>query len=120
MKKKLLLISLICFAVSIFTVSFLFAQTSINADRKITKVEVKPDTAELVLDTVKILYFTNTLKLTYRKVDDSEKSIGEEATELFQDIVDDPETVEDETKTDFTDLMAKIPGIEKIFKTEIE
>ncbi len=97
-----------------------FAQlTSISNDRKIVSVEVKPDVAIWALDTIRILYFTKTCEITYRKLDSTNTSVGEEQTFVFMDVVDNPDTEEDETSTDFTDLMANIKGIELAVKNAV-
>lgn len=95
-----------------------FAQLSISADQKITKVEVNPDVAEWVLDTIKILLYTSTCELTYRKVDNTGASTGKEKIVRFRDVEDDLETPEDETDTSFTDLIAKLPKFIKIMVDE--
>lgn len=98
MKKALLTIGLI----------LALAVPCLAADGDITKVEVKPDVASYALDTVKFLIFTQTCEVTYRKVDSNGISTGEEVTILFQNIEDDLETPEDETSTEFTDLIQAI------------
>ena len=87
-------------------------------DGDISKVEVKPDVATYALDTVKLLVFTQTCEVTYRKVDATGASVGDEITITFQNIADDPETVEDETKTEFTQLVNLINNGDNI-KTSI-
>ena len=75
------------------------------AEGEIVQVEVKPDVATWQLDTVKLLAFTETGIVTYRKVDAAGVGVGEERAILFMNAEDDPETVEDETSTDFTDFI---------------
>lgn len=78
------------------------------ADGDITQTEVKPDVAKWQLDTVRFLVQTKTCEVTYRKVDASDNIIEGEEKILFMDRVDDPDTPEDESLTDFTDLIAAI------------
>ena len=93
----------------ILTVAMLLMTTGGFAkDGDIPKVEVKPDVANYVLDTMRILFITSTAEVTYRKVDSSGDPIGEEVRVIFMDVADDPDTVEDETSTDFTDFLSDI------------
>ena len=88
------------------------------ADGDITKVEVKPDVALYALDTVKFLVFTQTAEITYRKVDAEGNNLGDEVKVLFMNIEDDPETEEDETSTEFSQLVNLINSNNNI-KTSI-
>ena len=78
------------------------------ADGDITKVKVNPDTAKEVQDTIKILLITKALIVTQRDVDGSGNPVGEETNEIFMDRADDPDTPDDESSTEFTDLITKI------------
>lgn len=73
----------------------------------IDKVKVKPDAVKSVLDTVLMLFNTKTCKVKYRELDVNGNSVGEE-NKIWKDVVDDPDTPEDETSTEFTDLIATI------------
>lgn len=75
------------------------------AEGEIIQEEVQPDVVSWQLDTVKLLAFTETAEITYRKVDAEGVGVGEEKTILFMNKVDDPETPEDETSTEFTDFI---------------
>ena len=77
------------------------------ADGDIAEIEVVPDVDHWEIDTVKFLVVTKTCTVTYRKVDASGNPIGEKSV-IFMDRTDDPGTPEDETSTDFTDLVAAI------------
>ena len=94
MKKVLLTIGLIL----ILTVSC-FA-----ADGDVPMVEVRENVATWAIDTFKILRFTETAIVTYRKVDAIGDSLGEEFDVTFMNVVDNPDTPEDETSTEFTDF----------------
>ena len=95
MKKALLTLGLI----------LILTTACFGAEGEIVQVEVKPDVATWQLDTVKLLAFTETGIVTYRKVDATGTGVGEERAILFMNAEDDPETVEDETSTDFTDFI---------------
>lgn len=77
------------------------------ADGDIDNVEIVPDVAFWKLDTVKFQVFTKTCTVTYRKVDAGENYLNE-FNVYFRDVDDNPETIEDETLTEFTDLVAAI------------
>ncbi len=74
----------------------------------ISKTEINPDVATWALDTVKFLVFTETCEVTYRKLDSEGNIAGAEITERFRNVQDNPETPEDETSTEFTQLIAAI------------
>ncbi len=78
------------------------------ADGNITKVEVRPDVASWELDTVTFLVITKICEVTYRKVDSEGNTIGEQAKIYFRDIENNPETPEDESNTEFTQLINAI------------
>ena len=73
-------------------------------DGDIDKVEVKPDVASYALDTFKVLVFTQTAEVTYRKLDADGNSVEEEFDVTFTNTPDDPETIENEEDTSFTDF----------------
>ncbi len=79
-----------------------------SADGDFAQVEVREDVATYALDTFKCTVFTRTCTVTYRKVDSTGAAVGEEISVSFRNVADDPDTVEDETLTDFTDLVAAI------------
>ena len=70
----------------------------------IVSVEVIEDVARYEIDTIKMLRYTETAIITWRKVDANGDAVGEEFDVTFMNREDDPETVEDETSTDFTDF----------------
>ena len=75
------------------------------ADGDMDQTEVKADVAEWAIDTFKILRYTETAIVTYRKNDASGNSLGETIDVVFSNREDNPETVGvDETETDFTDF----------------
>jgi len=88
------------------------------ADGNIAKVEVKPDVATWALDTVKFLVFTQTCEVTYRKLDSEGNVLSGEKVIRFQNIADDPETEEDETSTEFSQIVQLINNNNNI-KTSI-
>jgi len=93
------------------------------ADGDITQVEVRPDVASWVLDTVEFKAITKTCEVTYRKVDASGDSTGLEKVILFQNIADDPSTPEDETDNKFTQLINLINNnnnLKTSIKTAVE
>jgi len=96
--KKLLLIGLI----------LLLTVPCFAADGDIPQVEVIPDTATWAIDTVKILRYTETAIITYRKVDSAGDPVGEEFDVIFMNVTDDPSTPQDETSTEFTDFYSYI------------
>jgi len=108
MKKLILILTLILNTTLVY-----------GATGDITKVEVREDVASYKLDTVKFLVLTKTCEVIYRKVDSNGDSVGEEIKVIFMDVEDDPETPEDETSTDFTDLVQAINGNSNI-KTTIK
>ena len=87
------------------------------ADGDIPQVEVKPDVAVWALDSVRFLIFTKTCEVTYRKLDADGNHVGEEFTVLFINQDDNPETPEDETSTEFTQLITAINNGNNIKQT---
>ena len=73
-------------------------------DGDIDQVEVVEDVAGWAIDTFKILRYTETAIVTYRKVDGNGDPVGEEFDVIFMNVEDDPDTIEDETSTEFTDF----------------
>ena len=67
-------------------------------------VEVREDTASWNLDTFKILRYTSTAIVTYRKVDSTGASLGEEFDVIFMNVPEDESTPEIELSTEFTDF----------------
>ena len=102
-KRKLLLTSIVCLALSVFLASFLFA-----GDSDITKAEVREDVVKYQLDTVKLLAVTETAEITYRRVDATGAVAGRDVKIIFMNVDDSPDTPEDETSTEFTDLIQYI------------
>jgi len=91
-----LMISLVLWAILI---KLVFAQD-------ITQAEVIPDVAVWKLDTVKILAFSSTAKIIYRKVDAEGKATGREKKIIFRNIPDNPAThLVDETSNEFNQLI---------------
>lgn len=78
------------------------------ADGDIPKVKVNLNTANDGQDTIKILLKTKTCIVIYREEDASGNPIGKETNEIFMDRVDNPDSPEDESSTEFTDLIADI------------
>ena len=97
MKKLLLALGLI----------LILTMSCYAVDGDINETENIPDVAAWKLDTVRFLVFTKTCIVRYRKVDASGNPISEVKV-LFRDVDDDPETPEDETLTEFTDLVTAI------------
>ncbi len=98
MKKHLLILSLICFLIAgIASIGF-------AADGDIDQVEVKPDVVGWQIDTVRFLVITKTCEVTYRKVDSGGNALGEVKI-LFMNVEDNPDTPEDETSNEFTQLV---------------
>jgi len=76
----------------------------------IEQAEVRPDVSVWKLDTVRFLVFTKTAEITYRKgyIDGEFIGTGGEKTITFMDVADNPETPQDETSTEFTQLIQAI------------
>ena len=106
MIKKLILTSLF----------LLFTSSVFGAGSDINQTEVIPDVAKWKLDTVTFLVFTKTCKVVYRKVDVNNASVGRKQI-LFQDIIDNPATPQDETSTEFTQLIQAINAGNNIKQT---
>lgn len=83
---------------------FLIAHVARADDGDINQVQVMPDGVKWMIDNDHDFRFTQTWKVTYRKVDIDGNSIGREKTILFRDVPDDPDTPEDETLTEYTDF----------------
>lgn len=98
--RKMLLIVLILLSI---TAGKVFA-----TDGNITNTEVIPDVAFWSLDTVKFMICTKTCYIVYRKTDSDGNSTGKEITVIFRNKEDDPDTPEDETTTEFTQLINAI------------
>jgi len=99
MKKLVLLLTLILMvspAVSVW-----------SADGDITETEIRADVVKWQIDTFLVHAITKSATVTYRKVDASGNPLGEVSV-IFQNVVDDPDTVADETDTSFTDLIVAI------------
>ena len=93
MKNLALILALLLLATPVF-----------SAEDDITAVEVIEDVARYEIDTIKILRYTETAIITWRKVDANGDPVGEEFDVTFTNVADNPETVEDETSTDFSDF----------------
>ena len=77
------------------------------ADSDVVIAEVEPDVAKWTLKSALFLVDTKTAKVVYNKRDAGNNVIpGRQKVVIFRDIADDPETPEDETVTEFTDLIA--------------
>ena len=88
------------------------------ADGEFDKAEVIPDTAKYSLDTVRFLVFTKTCEVTFRGLDATDNPTGDEIKVIFMNIEDDPETPEDETSNEFSQLVNLINNNDNI-KTSI-
>lgn len=86
------------------------------ADGDIDQAEVRPDVVGWQLDTVRFLVVTKTCEVVYRRVDADSKPI-DGVQILFMDIEDNPETPEDETLTDFSQLITAINNGSNIKQT---
>ena len=64
--------------------------------------EVRPDVVKWLPDTYITYWFTETLEVTYRKVDAENQPTGKENTVIFRNVSDNPGTPEDESTTEFT------------------
>ena len=98
MKKILLLISFLLIA------KISYADIDISYDYS----ESIQSSNKIVIDSMHIYRFTKTLKIDFRKgyYDDGDFiSNGMDGSLILRDVSDDPETVEDETCTDFTDAI---------------
>jgi len=110
--KKYLITALLSIALGIATVAY-------SADGDIVQAEVIEDVATWTLDTVKFLAISQTAEITYRKVDSNGESTGLEKVILFINTPNDPETLEDETSNEFSQLINLINNNSNI-KTSIE
>ena len=95
--KKLILTVAIC----------LIATVGYCADGDIVNPEVVNDVAKWQLDSFHCYVFSKSCNVVYRKVDSNDNRITETRI-IFQNVTDDPDTVEDETDTSFTDLVSAI------------
>jgi len=77
-----------------------------GADGDISQVEVRENVAGWALDTFKILRYTETAIITYRKVDANGDPVGEEFDVVFMNVKEDESTVEIELSTEFSDFYA--------------
>ncbi len=80
--------------------------------------EVKPDVAKWEIKSVLFLVPTLTCKVVYHKVDAGGNVIENAPAVLFRNIADDPETPEDESSSEFTQLVNLINANSNI-KTSI-
>ncbi len=74
------------------------------ADGDITIAEVRADVVGWEIDSVTFLVPTKTCKVRYSKLDASDNIVDNKVV-LFRNVVDDPETPEDETNNEFTQLV---------------
>ena len=89
---------------SLILALLLLATPVFSAEDDITVEEIRADVSAFALDTIKILRFSSTAVITWRKVDANGDPVGEEFDVTFTNVADNPETVEDETSTDFSDF----------------
>ena len=75
--------------------------------------EPRPSITKIKVDTVRILPLTKTAEITLRYTTDDDKPIKEEKL-IFMDREDNPETPEDETSTEYTQLITGL-DINKTF-----
>ncbi len=87
------------------------------ADGDIVKTEVRSDVATWALDTVRFLVIRKTCEVTFRKLDSEGNIAGEETKVIFMDVEDNPDTSEDETSTEFTQLINAINKSDNIKQT---
>ena len=83
---------------------FGFAVISYAEESDIPQVEVRPDVATYIIDTLKIQAITTTATVTYRKVS-SDGAYIDEFDVTFMNVADNPETPEDETSNKFTQFI---------------
>jgi len=105
----------------LLTLGLIFLLTIPCFASDINQSEVRPDVSVWRLDTVKFLAFTETAEITYRKgyMDSGNFiAIGGEVNILFQNIEDNPETPEDESSNEFTQLINLINNNDNI-KTSV-
>ena len=93
---------------TVFVLTVFLAVPAFGATGDITKAEDRPNVVSWALDTVTFRVFTQTAEVTYRKVDGSSNPVGEETTISFKNVSDNPDTPEDETSTEFTQLIQAI------------
>ena len=89
-------------------IATLLLTTAVYAQDTIDSAEVRPDVTIWAIDTLKILAFTETAEVTYRKgyLDGSDfVSVGEEITIPFINVEDDLDTPEDEADPAFTQFI---------------
>ncbi len=67
--------------------------------------EVKPDVTKWAIRSVSFLVPTKTCKVVYNKLDGSGNVVEKAPAVIFRNIEDDPETPEDESLTEFTQLI---------------
>lgn len=95
--------------ISLFLWGMIFAIIAIASDIEVN--EPQPEITKWKLDTIRILVFTKTAEIWYRKgYMQNEEFIGTNRGHqiLFMDRIDNPETPEDESSTEFTDLIQAI------------
>ncbi len=106
----------ICF---IFVIGMFLSSVAFGDDGDITDAsvqEVRADVTNWKLNSVKFLVFTKTIKVTYSKAANGTLT-GEEVKVIFRNRDDDPETPEDETLTEFTDVVNAINNNDNIRET---
>ena len=74
------------------------------ADGDITIAEVREDVSKWELETVLFIVSSRTCKVKYNKMD-AGGNVVDNKTVLFRNIADDPETPEDESSSEFTQLV---------------
>ena len=82
----------------------LLATPVFSAEDDITVEEIRADVSAFALDTIKILRFSSTAVITWRKVDADGNPVGEEFDVTFINVPEDESTPEIELSTDFTDF----------------
>lgn len=100
---------LLFMAMCIFVISFVaFAQEEIPYS------EPRPAVSKIKIDSIRILRYTKTCEITLRYLDENGDIVREE-TLIYQDVADNPETLDiNEACTDYSDLMQGL-GINKQF-----
>ncbi len=95
----------------------LIATIGQTATGDISKVEVRKDVTTYKLDTVSFRVITQTCIVQYRKVDSNGDPVGGEVQVIFQNVLDDLSTPDDESSTEFTQLISAINNGSNIKQT---
>ena len=99
-----------------FLIAMFLATAVFAGDGDITSTKVKEDGELLIPDTAVIHFITKQADILYRWVDAEGKYVEDAPNVILQDRADDPETLEDETDTSFTDFLALLKDFKKVTK----